>query len=43
MAAHVDTVRCANCKQPFEPYTNEWFCSDECYDAYPSKWPKTKW
>lgn len=39
----VDKVRCYGCGDMFEPYANEWFCSDTCYDAYPDKWPKTRY
>ena len=40
--APVDPVRCYGCGGMFEPYTNEKFCSDDCHDAYPDEWPKTR-
>jgi hypothetical protein len=31
----VDKARCFGCGDMFEPWTNEWYCSDEC----PARWP----
>ena len=42
MVTPITPVRCYGCNRMFEPYANEWFCSDECHDAYPDEWPKTR-
>lgn len=29
----IDQVRCFGCGAMFDPWTNEWYCSDACHDA----------
>jgi hypothetical protein len=33
-AMAIDKVRCYGCGTMFEPWTNEWHCSDECYQNH---------
>jgi hypothetical protein len=45
MSAPTDTIsrapeRCAACQQEFFPQNGaDWFCSDECYEAYQDTTP----
>jgi len=29
----IDEARCFHCGRMFEPWTNEYYCSDECHDV----------